>query len=116
MLTDLALSASPEEIKNFAGKVVVESESVLDLGIKAHAFTQDQVILVDETWTRICCPESDEDEVESIILWARDNPNDTTPAESKIVSLLLLFATVAHSACLVWSGGAWVSKIDTNYQ
>jgi hypothetical protein len=67
-------------------KIVVETEDIKFLGIKAGAFKEDDVVMTDSSWTRICRPPPGTEDSPSIILWERDNADDNTPTEEKIVS------------------------------
>jgi len=66
-------------------KIVVESDDILKIGVEADAYEAGDVIMVDEEWVRICRPGPDSNEMESVILWERADPEDNKPTEAKIV-------------------------------
>jgi hypothetical protein len=65
-------------------KIIIESDEIYKLGIQEKAFKPENVIVVDESWHRIRKPT--DGTPRCVILWARDNPQDTNPTEAKIVS------------------------------
>jgi hypothetical protein len=65
-------------------KIIIESDEIYKLGIQEKAFKPENVIVVDESWHRIRKPM--DGTPRCVILWARDNPQDTNPTEAKIVS------------------------------
>jgi hypothetical protein len=65
-------------------KIIVESNEIYELGIQEKAFKPENVIVVDDSWHRIRKPT--DGKPRCVILWARDNPQDTNPTEAKIVS------------------------------
>jgi hypothetical protein len=69
-------------------KIIIESEEIYQLGIQHKAFKAENVIVVDNTWSRVLKPR--DGKPKSVILWARDHPHDTTPTEEKIVSFFSL--------------------------
>jgi hypothetical protein len=76
---------SRKEAKSMKNKIIVESEDIFKLGIQEKAFKHDNVIVIDDTWHRIHKPT--DGKPKCVILWARDDPQDTNPTEEKIVSI-----------------------------
>jgi hypothetical protein len=74
--------AEAESMKN---KIIIESDDIYILGIREKAFKPENVIVVDDCWDRVRKPT--DGKPRCVILWARDNPQDTNPTEAKIVSV-----------------------------
>lgn len=56
-------------------------------GIKNEAFLPNEIVLADDTWTRISAPATSSTPV-SIIFWSKHDANDNQPTPDKIVSTL----------------------------
>lgn len=66
-------------------KIIVESDEIYKLGIQGKAFKPENVIVVDDSWHRVLKPT--DSKPRCVILWARENPQDTNVTEAKIVSI-----------------------------
>lgn len=86
-LTLLLRRISEAEAKKMKNKVIIESQSIYNLGIHADAFDPSNVIMIekDDAWFRVSKPRDGKPKV--VILWSKDNKDDTTPLESKIVCI-----------------------------
>ena len=91
---------SCEEAASMKNKIIVESNEIYWLGIQEKAFKPENVIVVNKTWHHVQKPT--DGKPKCIILWARDNPQDTNPMEGVIpASLVILFtASVMKVKCI----------------
>lgn len=71
-------------------KFIVEAQDIIEDGVNNQAFSHDEIVLADETWTRICAPSASFTPV-SIIFWNKCDPNDSQPTPNKIVSTFNLY-------------------------
>ncbi|KAJ8482679.1 hypothetical protein ONZ45_g14864 [Pleurotus djamor] len=81
--------APAKELEKMKGKVIIESEEILRMGVQSGAFKEDECHMIDDSWTRICRPGPIGKTLEPIILWSPRTAKDFRPTEDKIFGAVL---------------------------